>query len=167
MYVNKVFSVPTALYLTACFNRVFSLIENTVLEGGANEPYYRPGSPNVIYFREDFSRSALHEVAHWCVAGAARRGLPDYGYWYAPDGRDEAQQAAFYGVEVKPQAIEKTFCEALGIDFNVSVDNLSVSLSDPAIASFTAAVNSEFERLARCGLPERAELFCSALTQRI
>ena len=88
MFVNKVFSVPTALYLTACFNRVFSLIENTVLEGGANEPYYRPGSPNVIYFSEYFVRSALHEVAHWCVAGAARRGLPDYGYWYSPDGRD-------------------------------------------------------------------------------
>ena len=123
MVVNRLFFEPTALCLSGCFNRAFSLTENTVLEGGANEPYYRPGSPNVIYFREDYSRSALHEVAHWCVAGAARRGLPDYGYWYAPDGRDEAQQAAFYGVEVRPQAIEKMFCEALGIDFKVSVDN--------------------------------------------
>ena len=32
-------------------------------------PYYEPGTPSVIYFREDFDRSALHEVAHWCVAG--------------------------------------------------------------------------------------------------
>ena len=165
MVVNKLFFEPSVLCVTECFNSAFSLTENTVLQGGANEPYYRPGSPNVIHFREDFSRSALHEVAHWCVAGAARRGLPDYGYWYAPDGRDEAEQAAFYGVEVRPQAIEKMFCEALGIDFKVSVDNLSVSLSDPAIASFTAAVNDEFDRLSRCGLPERAELFRRALTQ--
>ena len=167
MTVNKIFFEPTALRLTECFNRAFSLTENTVLEGRASKPYYRPGSPNVIYFREDLSRSALHEVAHWCVAGAARRGLPDYGYWYAPDGRDEAQQVAFYGVEVRPQAIEKIFCEALGIDFKVSVDNLSVSHSDPAIASFTAAVKGEFDRLSRCGLPERAELFRRALTQCI
>ena len=63
---------------------------------GAAEPYYEPGAPSVIYFREDFDRSALHEVAHWCVAGPLRRGLPDYGYWYAPDGRNAEQQSAFY-----------------------------------------------------------------------
>ena len=158
-------SEPTAAQVIACFYRSFSASANTVLVGGADEPYYEPGSPNIIYFREDFIRSALHEVAHWCVAGAARRSLPDYGYWYAPDGRDEAQQTAFFGVEVKPQAVEKVFCTALGIPFKVSVDNLSVSLGDPAIAVFAAAVEEQFETMMINGLPHRAELFRHALSK--
>ena len=90
--------------------------------------------------------------------------MPDYGYWYAPDGRDEAQQTAFYGVEVKPQAVEKAFCMAVGIPFKVSVDNLSVSLSDPAIASFVVAVEEQFETMMIDGLPHRAEVFRYALS---
>ena len=155
---------PTAGHVIDCFNRRFSASEGTILIGGADEPYYEPGSPNIIYFREDFVRSALHEVAHWCVAGATRRTLPDYGYWYAPDGRDGAQQTAFYGVEVKPQAIEKAFCMAIGIPFKVSVDNLSVSLSDPAIASFAGAVEDQFAAMMIDGLPHRAEVFRHALS---
>ena len=155
----------TADQVITCFYRSFSAGENTILVGGADEPYYEPGSPNIIYFREDFIRSALHEVAHWCVAGATRRTLPDYGYWYAPDGRDDAQQTAFYGVEVKPQALEKAFCMAVGIPFKVSVDNLSVSLSDPAIAEFAAAVEEQFETMMIDGLPPRAEVFRRALSE--
>lgn len=155
---------PTADQMIHCFNRRFSASEGTILVGGADEPYYAPGSPNIIYFREDFIRSALHEVAHWCVAGAIRRTLPDYGYWYAPDGRDESQQTAFYGVEVKPQAVEKAFCMALGIPFKVSVDNLSVSLSDPAIVEFAAAVEEQFAAMMIGGLPHRADVFRRALS---
>ena len=155
---------PTADQVIDCFNLRFSVSEGTILVGGADEPYYEPGSPNIIYFREDFTRSALHEVAHWCVAGSTRRTLPDYGYWYAPDGRDEAQQTAFYGVEVKPQAVEKAFCMAAGIPFKVSVDNLSVSLSDPAIVKFAAAVEEQFEIMMIDGLPHRAEVFRHALS---
>ena len=77
------------------FNATFEQPERTVLQGGADEPYYAPGEPHRIVFREDFVRSALHEVAHWCVAGERRRTLPDYGYWYSPDGRDADQQQAF------------------------------------------------------------------------
>ena len=157
-------SEPTAGQVIDCFCRNFNASENTVLVGGAEEPYYEPGSPNIIYFREDFVRSALHEVAHWCVAGATRRTLPDYGYWYAPDGRDEAQQTAFYGVEVKPQAIEKVFCIAVGVPFKVSVDNLSVSLSDPAIIEFAASVEDQFDAMMIDGLPHRAEVFRQALS---
>lgn len=155
---------PTVEQLIDCFNQSVGAFEGTILQGGAAEPYYQPGSPNVIYFREDFVRSAFHELAHWCVAGATRRTLPDYGYWYAPDGRDEAQQAAFFGVEVKPQAVEKAFCLAVGVAFEVSVDNLTVSLSDPAITLFAAAVEDEFERMSTNRFPRRAESFLQALS---
>ena len=38
--------------LVAVFDRVFRTTEDTVLRGGAAEPYYEPGSPSVIHFRE-------------------------------------------------------------------------------------------------------------------
>lgn len=149
--------------LVTVFNKVFKTTDDTVLRGGAAEPYYEPGSPSVIHFREDFDRSALHEVAHWCVAGAARRRLPDYGYWYAPDGRNTEQQTAFYNVEVKPQAIEALFCETLEIPFTVSVDNLTVAMDSPELDVFRVAVSSEVSLLRQQGLPIRALRFTEAL----
>lgn len=93
-----------------------------------SEPEYLPrkaGEPAKICFAHGFFASALHEVAHWCIAGKHRRTLPDFGYWYVPDGRDTTQQAAFEKVEVKPQAIEWLFTLACGKRFFISQDNLS------------------------------------------
>ncbi|MCH1553896.1 MAG: elongation factor P hydroxylase, partial [Luminiphilus sp.] len=112
-----------------------------------------------------YPRSALHEISHWCVAGASRRRLPDYGYWYAPEGRNQAQQAAFFAVEVKPQAIESLFCEALGMPFNVSIDNLDSPPSSEDVAAFHQRVIAQ-STLFRChGLPHRAEQFLARLQE--
>ena len=150
--------------LVTVFDRVFRTTDDTILCGGATEPFYEPGSPSVIHFREDYDRSALHEVAHWCVAGAGRRRLPDYGYWYAPDGRNPDQQRAFYTVEVKPLAIEALFCEALNLPFAVSVDNLTVAADCSEIKVFGAAVNRQIALFRLRGLPHRARRFGEALT---
>ncbi len=53
-----------------------------------------------------FYASALHEIAHWCIAGENRCQQVDYGYWYEPNGRSEERQFEFEKVEVKPQALE-------------------------------------------------------------
>ena len=148
------------------FNNVFSVSEGAVLSGGAAEPFYEPGHPATIYFREDFERSALHEVAHWCVAGRFRRQLPDYGYWYRAEGRDCSRQAAFYEVETRPQAIELLFCEALNLPFKVSVDNLSVALDDPLVTRFADAVSAQAAAFRRNGVPQRAAVFRDSLQQR-
>ena len=150
--------------LVGVFNCVFQAANATILCSGAAEPYYEPGAPSVIYFREDFDRSALHEVAHWCVAGPVRRSLRDYGYWYAPDGRGAEQQSAFYSVEVKPQAIEALFCETLDPTFAVSVGNLTVNANCPGIIDFKAAVDRQIVRFRQHGLPDRARRFNEALT---
>jgi len=95
---------------------------------GADEPFYRAAqgdNPAAILSREDFISSALHEIAHWCVAGDARRQMDDYGYWYEPDGRTPEQQAEFEKVEIKPQAIEWAFSIACCHDFHFSADNLN------------------------------------------
>ena len=123
--------------LIRLFDNVFGVSDNTVLIGGANEPFYQPGSPHRIYFRADYFRSALHEVAHWSVAGQRRRELPDYGYWYSPEGRDDDQQQAFFMVEARPQAIERCFCEALGVAFSPSVDNVGAHVAPGTSASGT------------------------------
>lgn len=147
--------------LDALFRRTFFNRYRTVLEGGADEPVYVPGSPHRIRYTRDYFRSALHEVAHWCVAGPRRRELEDYGYWYAPDGRDIDQQALFLRVEVLPQAYEALFCEACGHPFRVSLDNLHGDPGDEA--AFAAAVHHRARALINQGLPERPRLWLQAL----
>ncbi|MEH6670751.1 elongation factor P hydroxylase [Halopseudomonas sp.] len=152
--------------LIRLFNACFSGDYNTVLLGGAAEPEYLPADAehrhHRILFTRDYFRSALHEVAHWCVAGAERRLLPDFGYWYAPDGRDAQQQRAFEQVEVKPQALEQLFCEAAGHRFSVSMDNLGGEPTDPE--PFRLAVQAQRDRYLAEGLPERPVRFIRALT---
>ena len=53
---------------------------------------------------------------------------------------------------------------AIGIPFKVSVDNLSVSLNDPAIALFAGAVEDQFAAMMIDGLPHRAEVFRQTLS---
>lgn len=110
------------------FAREFAASHRTRLVAGGDEPLYRPAvAPDgwhEIVFRHDYFQSALHEIAHWCVAGAARRQQLDYGYWYDPDGRTRAQQAGFEQVEARPQAVEWVLTAACGRRFAVSLDNL-------------------------------------------
>ena len=145
------------------FNQEFAESDTTELIGGAAEPYYQPGSLNRIYFRADYVRSALHEVAHWCVAGRRRRRLPDYGYWYSPDGRGAAQQQAFFAVEARPQAIERCFCEAIGIPFSPSVDNVGAQIEPQQLHRFETRIQEWCNQFERTGLPLRAARFITAL----
>ena len=152
-----------ARQLIRLFDRLFGVSDNTVLIGGAEEPLYQPGSPHRIYFRADYLRSALHEVAHWSVAGQRRRQLPDYGYWYSPDGRDDDQQQAFFSVEARPQAIERCFCEALGVAFLPSVDNVDAHIAPEQLQCFEARIQQWFDHFERSQLPSRAARFATAL----
>ena len=149
--------------LVGLFNATFEQSDRTMLQGGADEPYYVPGEPNSIFFREDFVRSALHEVAHWCVAGERRRTLPDYGYWYSPDGRDANQQQAFFTVEARPQAIERYFCEAIGIPFSPSIDNVGAQIELQQLHRFEVRIQEWCNQFERIGLPLRAARFTAAL----
>lgn len=107
--------------------------KNTILERSADEPEYFPATdkaPAKICFAHGYFASALHEISHWSIAGKHRRTLPDFGYWYAPDGRNAEQQAKFEQVEVKPQAIEWLYTAACYRKFRVSLDNLNGDAGD-------------------------------------
>ncbi|GDY27889.1 elongation factor P hydroxylase [Agarivorans sp. Toyoura001] len=152
--------------LILLFNRTFTDF-NTVLVAGEDEPIYLPASQHLVQhqviFAHGFFASALHEIAHWCIAGEGRRQLEDYGYWYNGDGRDQSQQLEFEKVEVKPQAIEYAFALAANRLFQVSVDNLSGFQSDRH--SFAQAVELQYQHYLKIGFPPRAEQFITALSQ--
>lgn len=150
------------------FAQCFLQSENTLLCGGAEEPLYVPSAasdePHRLWFRDNFFASALHETAHWCIAGVERRQQVDFGYWYEPEGRDADSQAAFEAVEVRPQALEWCFSLACGFPFRVSTDNLPAQAGEPADHSaFEQAVRREALRLAGAPLPRRADVFYRAL----
>lgn len=127
------------------FNGQFLSVLNTRLEAGYDEPVYIPATkktPARVCFRHDYPSSALHEVAHWCIAGSSRRQQLDYGYWYEPDGRCQDKQIEFEQVEVKPQALEWIFSLAAGIRFCISVDNLDGDVGESSESSAEANIES-------------------------
>jgi len=184
--------------LEALFNHAFLTSHNTRLVGGGDEPLYQPsvclnrsqdsaeirsqlklGRPDArehlnateshIYYREDFFASALHEVAHWCIAGEQRRKLIDYGYWYEPDGRSPSRQADFQIAECKPQALEWIFSIICRSDFSVSLDNLQSNdtlqskEASRNTALFVTMVQQTVLEYCASGLPLRAQVFAITL----
>lgn len=154
--------------LETLFGDCFALSERTVLIGGADEPLYEPASGedelSRLYYREDFFASALHEIAHWCIAGARRRELRDFGYWYSPEGRNPEQQQAFEAAEVGPQALEWVLSRAAGYDFRLSVDNFDPETGAlPDTRPFALAVLQRVAQLKAAGLPARGGQFFARL----
>ncbi|WP_024608894.1 elongation factor P hydroxylase [Pseudoalteromonas sp. TAB23] len=152
--------------LISIFERTFYQSHNTCLIKGDFEPVYLPATEQVPYhqvvFAHGFYASALHEIAHWLVAGDARRLLEDYGYWYCPDGRDKQKQAEFENVEVKPQAIEWLLSTAAGFNFNVSVDNLNGEQT--CRFDFQQRVHAQVLSLIENGFNSRTESLLKALS---
>ncbi|EGU54355.1 hypothetical protein VINI7043_24802 [Vibrio nigripulchritudo ATCC 27043] len=150
------------------FNRTFSGPFNTKLELGGDEPIYLPADKEKNYHRIVFARgyyaSAMHEIAHWMVAGPERRLLEDFGYWYEPDGRTEEVQAAFEKVEVRPQAYEWILSQSAGFPFTVSCDNLHGDF-EPDRLGFMAKVHQEVLSILETGLSPRMKSLSDALRQ--
>lgn len=157
-----------AKVLEDLFRTCFADNYQTELLGGATEPLYRPsgvGSDHAmhqIFYRDDFFASALHEIAHWCIAGEPRRLQLDFGYWYVPEGRSTADQTRFLSVEVKPQAIELLFSLCADFPFRVSVDNFSENSTQLAESFYRKVIEQALHYVER-GLPARSQIFCEAL----
>lgn len=158
-------SEPNCTQLINLFNTLFIASHNTVLQLGGDEPIYLPANESEphhrVIFAHGFFASALHEIAHWCVAGEERRQLEDFGYWYKPDGRTEDEQALFEKVEVAPQALEWIMAQACGLKFNFSADNLSGGIG--ASDSFKQHVFERVQGYVRDGLPDRHKQLVEAM----
>jgi len=153
--------------LEKVFARCFRAPFQTELVGGAREPLYRPARAAAalhrLCYREDFFASALHEVAHWCIAGQARRRRIDFGYWYVGEGRSPGQQRRFEAVEYKPQAMEWFFSRACGWPFRISIDNLDAASDPSASGAFRRRILAQALEWRSSGLPGRAAHFYAAL----
>jgi len=117
------------------------------IQGGADEPFYKAPTETekaVLYFRENYPRSLLHELAHYCLAGDRRRKLDDFGYWYSPCGRSAEEQTQFELVEARPQGLEKAMCEIVGIKFSPSTDDFS---GRPASPLFLQRLESAYNEM--------------------
>jgi elongation factor P hydroxylase len=151
--------------LISIFNSTFFTTFNTQVVKGDDEPIYLPAGKNIPYhrivFAHGFFASALHEIAHWCLAGPERRLLEDFGYWYLPDGRDQVQQAKFEQAEIKPQAIEWALCIACNCNFDVSVDNLN-GTGESDRFSFKSNVRAQVNKYLTLGFPPQAQTFIAA-----
>ena len=147
--------------LVKLFNQLFEYSEETILVPGGDEPLYIPKSDiypvNRIIFTQDYYSSALHEIAHWCIASKERRKLPDYGYWYNPHRESATDQQLFEQAEAKPQAIEWIFSMAAGIRFFISADNLS--RNNEVSLSFKKCLYEHALHYLTVGLPMRAQQF--------
>lgn len=152
--------------LIQLFNACFEKTHNTRLVCGDDEPIYLPANEDCSYhaivFAHGFFSSALHECAHWLIAGEERRKQVDYGYWYVPDGRTAEQQAEFQHVEVKPQAMEWMLSTAAKFKFQFSIDNLNGVVTDSE--PFKRAVEQQVMIYTQQGLPRRAALFHRAIS---
>ena len=150
--------------IAGCFNAAFLLRESTRMCGGAAEPLYVPARdqrPAELHYREDFAASALHEAAHWCIAGRRRRALTDFGYTYLPPPRTQAEQDAFFAFELKTQALESIFADAAGVEFRPSADNLDADLED--FAQAIERIRADVERWCETTPDGRARRFVDAL----
>ena len=157
--------------LITLFNDLFIETYNTERVLGGGEPIYLPADDTHVHhrliFAHGFFNSALHEIAHWCVAGSERRMSEDFGYWYEPDGRSLDQQKAFEKVEVAPQSIEWILAKSCGRRFRVSADNLS--LLESGVQHYDKAFKNniwkEVQRRFDEGLPERVKLLSDRLIE--
>ncbi len=133
----------TQAEICECFNRLFAIPFNVEMRGGGAEPDYSPPTAKqrgALVARADYAASALHEAAHWCVAGSARRRLPDYGYVYLPPPRNPPDQRRFFAWELRNQAVECYLCDAAGLAYRASADDPELALD--ALAAFEARVRA-------------------------
>jgi hypothetical protein len=157
---------PSAARIAKAFNRLFFGTHRTLLRGGGAEPLYEPATcthPARIVHTLDFPASALHEVAHWCLAGQRRRQLRDYGYWYVPGPRDPRQRAAFFSAEAEVQALEAVLASTCGVRFVVSADDFAAAPDE--LEQFTRVVQERIVARRLGSLPPRAAAFRAALAE--
>ena len=151
--------------LIEIFNGLFLETLNTELVAGEDEPVYLPASPDYplhrIIFAHGFFASALHEIAHWCVAGPERRKLEDFGYWYKPDGRTVLEQREFEQVEQRPQAYEWILSVSAGKRFHFSADNLSGGVG--ASEAFKQSVARRAQQTIQQGMNSRLQALSDKL----
>jgi len=153
--------------IKAVFEQQFRESHRVELKGGGREPLYLPaGNPqeyHQVIYTLDYPASALHELAHWCLASNEQLQLRDWGHWYVPDGRGVEQQQRFQRVEARVQALEWILSVAAGRSFRESSDNLGGEVVDQQ--HFKEAIYQQVLIFCERGLPPRAAQLAQTFAQ--
>ena len=154
--------------ITKAFNSCFKKSHQTILVGGGKEPLYHPSSSptelHKIIYRHDFFASALHETAHWCIAGKERRKKVDFGYFYQ-ESRSFSEQEIFCKYEAKPQALESIFHDAIGSNsFTPSLDGVHFQNNPELVERFSNRIILAKKKYLN-NIPSRAKIFVQALSK--
>lgn len=140
------------------FEQQFRESHRVELRGGAREPLYLPAEKpqeyHQVIYTFDYPASALHELAHWCLANDEQLALKDWGHWYVPDGRNVEQQQRFQRAEARVQALEWILSRAAGRPFRESSDNLGGEALDERL--FRESIYQQVLVFCEQGLPARA-----------
>lgn len=151
--------------LADAFNLSFGETYNVCCLGGFAQPEYLTAAqtqgPAQLRYTRDYAASALHEIAHWCVAGKPRLAQTDFGYGYLPPPRDNAAQQRFFALEFKVQALEAWFASGTGVRFVASADNFECS--DEARTAFAQQIADALQACKLSDIPLRAQAFTIAL----
>lgn len=149
------------------FEQQFRESHRVELMGGAAEPLYLPAEKYEQYhkliYTFDYPASALHELAHWCLASDEQLQRKDWGHWYVPDGRNVEQQQRFQRAEVRVQALEWILAQAANRPFRESSDNLSGTVLDEGL--FKESIYQQVLVFCEQGLPPRAGQLAEAFAQ--
>jgi len=149
------------------FEQQFRESHRVELKGGAREPFYcpaeKPEQYHQVIYTLDYPASALHELAHWCLASDEQLRLQDWGHWYVPDGRAAREQERFQRAEARVQALEWILSQAAGRPFRESSDNLNGAAVDEAV--FKKAIYRQVQVFCEQGLPPRAGQLAEAFAK--
>lgn len=147
------------------FEQQFRDSHRVELQGGSPEPLYLPAEKpqeyHQVIYTLDYPASALHELAHWCLASDKQLQLKDWGHWYVPDGRSVEQQCRFQRAEARVQGLEWILSRAAGRPFRASSDNLGGEWLDER--PFKVAIHQQVLFYCEQGLPPRAWQLAHAL----
>ena len=147
--------------VAAVFNCTFS-DHSVVMHGEYREPMYIPGMDVAeLRYTLDHTALALHEAAHWCIAGRRRRRNTDYGYFYEPPPRSGMHRVRFEDVDIEAQSVEVLLAEAAGSQFQPSSDDVDVPLF--LLEAFSSRILERARERRQVGLPKRADKFRVAL----
>lgn len=157
--------LPTHQALARVFNLRFGERYNVVCVGGFAQPEYLPADQTQgaaqLGYTQDYAASALHEIAHWCIAGTRRLALADFGYDYLPPPRDKRIQQRFFALEYKVQLLEAWFALGTGVRFVASADNFECT--QIAYDVFAQKIADALALPSMLKIPLRAQQFTNAL----
>ena len=152
---------PQADQLVALFNQTFLSTENTLLEGGAEEPFYLPVLGTHL-LRSDYPRSALMKSP----TGVWRRPPPADGglrLLVQPRRAQRCRSVSIFCCGSEAPSTGSSVLRRVWHRLCTRVDNVECEVDIQLLTAFEQRITHWRQTYERSGLPPRAERFAAVL----